>query len=48
MLAYERDEPFATVLVADVLDEQHEKDIVLVLAGVHTAGSSSQDAHKEE
>ena len=24
-----------TVLVADVLDEQHEKDVVLVLTGIH-------------
>ena len=26
-----------TVLVGDVLDEQHEQDVVLVLAGVHAA-----------
>ena len=25
------------VLVADVLDEQHEQDVVLVLAGIHAA-----------
>ena len=25
------------VLVGDVLDEQHEQDVVLVLAGVHAA-----------
>ncbi len=26
-----------TVLVRDVLDEQHEQDVVLVLAGIHAA-----------
>ncbi len=35
------------VLVADVLDEQHEQDVVLVLAGSTPPRSSSQEAQRE-
>jgi hypothetical protein len=36
------------VFVGDVFDEQHEQDVVLVLAGIHAPRSSSHEAHREE